>query len=384
MPHFVTHLSSETASLNMPTTQTNSAQTARFLVAITLCSAWLAGCAFDAANAPAGSSPNASNQTHSQQALTDSAIDADYRAIAAQQQAIKTLNDSGKAPLRSYAMAKAQCWLDVSLHEYSRDDRSNFPKLALEQSRLITAELAATGQSASAAQTPLVNAAALLRPDLWDAAKALKSQTSFVCAQQQTACAEVELVHAGNEFNQSQWQHAKPYVQLAEDGIERAQQAARACEPPQRVVVAVAVPPPPPAIASPPPIVNLSAVVLFNFDKSSMDQTRSYSRDQLNGLIGRLASLRVNQIELVGHADQLNGTGNAAYNTQLSKDRVQAVRDYMVSKGVSATINTRYVGDSEPVEACSKAKFQSVAEQQECLVPNRRVTVVVTGTAAAK
>ena len=112
-----------------------------------------------------------------------------------------------------------------------RNDRSNFPRLAFDESSKITQELKATGISTSAKLTPLVNDAAKLRPDLWDAVAKLKIHTGWKCSQQQTACAEVELVHAGNEFNQQQWRHAKPYVQIAEDLIGNAQKTAEACNP---------------------------------------------------------------------------------------------------------------------------------------------------------
>ena len=62
--------------------------------------------------------------------ITDEAIDADLRGYEATQGRIKALNDGGR-PVREYGMAKAQCWLDVSFHEYTRNDRSAFPQEAL-------------------------------------------------------------------------------------------------------------------------------------------------------------------------------------------------------------------------------------------------------------
>ena len=70
--------------------------------------------------------------------------------------------------MRDYHLSKAQCWLDVSFHEYTRNDRSAFPQEALDQSvRLI----ALMEQKASPLpnDTPLVNGADKLRPDLWEA-----------------------------------------------------------------------------------------------------------------------------------------------------------------------------------------------------------------------
>ena len=349
----------------------------------------IAGC-----TTTAGQQTNSSTAPAEKQAMTDKAINVDYETYEAQQGRIKALNDTGRHRVASYSLAKAQCWLDVSLHEYTRNDRSNFPKLSYEESFKITDYLEKGGAVAAAANpansTPLVNDAAKLRPDLWDAAAKLIGHAGFACAAQKTACAEVELVHAGNEFNQQQWRHAKPYVQIAEDLIGDAQKAAEACIPAPAPVAprVVAAPPPPPpaptpAVVAPAPVpVNAAANVLFNFDKRDLANVRPYTKDQLDTLIAQVksSSISVSGIKLVGHADRLNSTGDTNYNTKLSQDRVETIRAYMISQGVPANlISTAFQADTQQIEACTKAKFRSNAELQECLLPNRRVEVLLTG-----
>jgi outer membrane protein OmpA-like peptidoglycan-associated protein len=39
----------------------------------------------------------------------------------------------------------------------------------------------------------------------------------------------------------------------------------------------------------------------------------------------------IDEVRLVGHADRLNGTGQAAYNQRLSERRVATVRDALVN-----------------------------------------------------
>ena len=354
----------------------------------------LVGCA-STATAPASSGVSSAQLNATPERITDRAIFQDMGTYDAQQGRIKALNDSGRHRVSSYSLAKAQCWLDVSLHEYSRNDRGGFPQAALSESFKITDYLDKGGAIAGAANpanaTPLVNDAAKLRPDLWDAAAKLKGHPGWRCAEQKTACAEVELVHAGNEFNQQQWRHAKPYVQIAEDLIGDAQRAAEACIPlpaPVAVVAprAVVAPPPPPApvIVPPAPVVpvNAAANVLFNFDKRDLANVRPYTKDQLDTLIAQVksSSISVSGIKLVGHADRLNSTGDANYNTKLSQDRVETIRAYMISQGVPANlISTAFQADTQQIEACTKAKFRSNAELQECLLPNRRVEVLLTG-----
>jgi OmpA-OmpF porin, OOP family len=346
----------------------------------------LAGC-----STRMGQQQNGSTVPADRQQITDKAIQERYERYEVMQTRIKQLNDTGKFPVASYSMSKAQCWLDVSFHEYTRNDRSNFPRLAFEESAKIVEYLGKGGAPSAAANpansTPLVNDAAKLRQDLWDAANKLKGHVGFNCAAQKVACAEVELAHAGNEFNQQQWRHAKPYVQIAEDLIADAQKAAEACVPPPAPTV-TAVPAPKPAPVSTPitapqtlEIIALQANVLFNFDKRTLDEVRRYSKDQLDTVLARIKrDVAVKEVRLVGHADRLNSTGDKNYNTKLSQDRVQTIKEYLVANGVSANqIVTEFKADTQPIEACTKAKFASQAELQECLLPNRRVEVELVG-----
>ncbi len=351
-----------------------------------MCTLLVAGCATSA-----GQQSNSSTQAAVKQSITDGDIYRDQESYSVQQTRIKALNDTGRHRVASYGLAKAQCWLDVSLHEYTRNDRSNFPRLAFEESFKITDYFEKGGMVTAADNpanaSPLINDAAKLRPDLWDAATKLKAHAGWRCAEQKTACAEVELVHAGNEFNQQQWRHAKPYVQIAEDLIGDAQRAAEACIPPPPPVVARVVPPAPVVVPAPVPVaapvmVKASANVLFNFDKRDLSNVRPYTKDQLDALIAQIkgASISVASIKLIGHADRLNSTGDANYNTKLSQDRVETVRTYMLSQGVSANlISAEYRADTQQIDACTKAKFRTNAELQECLLPNRRVEVLLSG-----
>ena len=333
--------------------------------------------------------------------ITDTAIHADYATYERQQAAIKALNDSGSDRVASYSLAKAQCWLDVSFHEYSRNDRSPFPQLALTESHRITRYLDQGGSVAGADnpanQTPLVNNAAQLRPDLWENAAQLKGHAGYRCAEQRVACAEVELVHAGNEYKQQQWRHAKPYVQIAEDQLGEAALAAQACAPPPPppqsppppppsppVVVAPPPPPPPVVVAPPPPPprpLQRQANVLFNFDKRDMANVRALSKESLDKLLAeaRTGNWKIERVTLAGHADISKHRGDQRYNVKLAEDRARAVQDYLVSQGIStAVISTVARADSEQVVSCERNKLARAA-YEECLLPNRRVEVQVEG-----
>ncbi len=321
--------------------------------------------------------PAVTQLTPAAQRISDQAIQADHDAFRGLQGRLHQLNERG-VPVRDYHLSKAQCWLDVSLHEYTRNDRSAFPQAALTESEKLIVAME-NKVTPLPLDTPLVNDAARLRPDLWARTDALKQHAGFKCAAQQVACAEVELVHAGNEHNQQQWRHAKPYVQIAEELVAEANQLVTQCLPvpvaPKSIAVVV---PPPQAVA-------LQATVLFDFDQYRSNHIRPDSRAELDMLVARAKreGITINTLRLVGHADRLNSTGNAAYNQQLSQKRVDTVRDLLATQGLvvtSVAIDAR--GDREQVEACER-QFKKPTDLQACLLPNRRVQVDLTGTKSA-
>lgn len=309
--------------------------------------------------------------------ISDPVIQADYDGYLALQERIKKLNDGGRR-VADYHLSKAQCWLDVSFHEYTRNDRGPFPQAALTESEKLVVAME-RGVAPLPDDTPLVGEAVMLRPDLWARARALRGEGGFECAAQKTACAEVELVHAGNEHAQQQWRHAKPYVQKAEDLIAQASSEAASCR--DAAARAAVVPAAVPATVAARQLW-FGAEVVFAFDRSGVADIRPASRAQLEALAERLKrdGLVVESIELVGHADRLNSTGNAAYNQALSEKRVATVRDELVRLGVDpARISTSARGDGTPVVDCS-GRGLSQAALRECLLPNRRVDVQVRAT----
>lgn len=292
--------------------------------------------------------------TPEKQRITDEALYADHSRYQATQDRIQALNDGGR-PVRDYHLAKAQCWLDVSFHEYSRNDRSHFPQAALDESVALIDGME-RGVSPMPTDTPLVNDAKYLRADLWQRLKLIHGTPGFACAQQKVACGEVELVHAGNEFNQQQWRHSKPYIQMAEDLTNEAEALARQCTPPA------------------PQNMTLTANVVFDFDRDTRRHMRAESVLGMEGALRRIAEekLRLVSVQLVGHADRLKGPTDQ-YNQGLSERRARTVRQYLIDQGIAADrIQYEWRGDREQVQACDGLRG---AKLKECLLPNRRVEV---------
>jgi OmpA-OmpF porin, OOP family len=298
-----------------------------------------------------------------QDRITDEAIHADLQNYEATQGRIKTLNDGGR-PIRDYHLSKAQCWLDVSFHEYTRNDRSAFPQEALDESVKLIVDME-NKVSPIPTDTPLVNNAKYLRDDLWQRLKAIHGTPGFACAQQKVACGEVELVHAGNEFNQQQWRHAKPYIQIAEDLVNEAEALARQCG---------ATPSAPAPVPLPSDTV-LTANVLFEFDRDQYRDIRTYSLESVDRALATLKSesLTLTGVELVGHADRMQGRGHD-YNQGLSERRAKTVRELLVGRGIEPGLITyTYKGDTQQVQRCEGVTPR--AALLECLIPNRRVEV---------
>jgi len=143
-----------------------------------------------------------------------------------------------------------------------------------------------------------------------------------------------------------------------------------------------AVPAPPAPVAKPQPeapkkpaIVNLASTELFEFNKAVLTKEARARID--TEVVAKLGDLRdVRYIIINGHADRL---GSTQYNQKLSEKRADAVRAYLVSKGVAADkVETLGFGKTLPVKACPDQKERKGLI--ECLSPNRRVVVEVQGT----
>jgi OOP family OmpA-OmpF porin len=138
--------------------------------------------------------------------------------------------------------------------------------------------------------------------------------------------------------------------------------------PPPAPVVVVETPPPPPP---PPPArfekITLSATELFGFDSAKL----SMPQPKLDDIAAALqADPSITDVDITGYADRL---GSAKYNLKLSQRRADAVRDYLVSKGVdSKRLKTYGKGAANPVVTCNNKKR---ADLIKCLEPNRRVEV---------
>ncbi|WP_179673059.1 OmpA family protein [Duganella sp. 1224] len=133
-------------------------------------------------------------------------------------------------------------------------------------------------------------------------------------------------------------------------------------------------PPPPPAPPAPPPPpparfekVTMSATELFAFDSAKLNPNQPKLDDIANVLN---TNSGIDNVVITGYADRL---GSEKYNQKLSERRANAVKDYLVGKGISANrLNAVGKGEANPVVECHDKKR---ADLIKCLEPNRRVEV---------
>lgn len=143
------------------------------------------------------------------------------------------------------------------------------------------------------------------------------------------------------------------------------------CEPPKPV----ARPAPKPAEQK----VKLAADTLFDFDKATL---RPEGKAKLDEIVSQLGKYNVEVILAVGHTDRI---GSDAYNQKLSERRADAVKKYLISKGVPANrVYTEGKGEKMPVTG-GKCKNMGPENRRnkkliDCLQPDRRVEIQVIGT----
>ena len=103
--------------------------------------------------------------------------------------------------------------------------------------------------------------------------------------------------------------------------------------------------------------------VLFDTGKATLKPS---SNEALNNLVQILKIKSTMIIELAGHTDNV---GDPASNLKLSQDRADAVRNYIIAKGIAANrVTAKGYGDTQPVADNSTAEGKQQNRRTEVRV----------------
>ena len=147
---------------------------------------------------------------------------------------------------------------------------------------------------------------------------------------------------------------------------------------PRAAPAPVVVAPPPAPAPAPAPVapatvatkVTYAADAFFDFDKSVI---KPEGKAKLDDLVGKIKDINLEVIIAVGHTDSV---GSDTYNQKLSVRRSEAVKAYLVSKGIEKNrVYTEGKGEKQPVADNKTAEGRA---------KNRRVEIEVVGTRATK
>ncbi len=170
------------------------------------------------------------------------------------------------------------------------------------------------------------------------------------------------------------WRDANWTPATAAAGCDGAIVAPKAAPAPAPAAKAAPAPAPKAAAPAPAPAaatkVTYAADAFFDFDKAVL---KAEGKAKLDDLVGKVKGINLEVIIAVGHTDSV---GADAYNQKLSVKRSDAVKAYLVSKGIEKNrVYTEGKGEKQPVADNKTSAGRS---------KNRRVEIEVVGTRAKK
>jgi len=128
----------------------------------------------------------------------------------------------------------------------------------------------------------------------------------------------------------------------------------------------------PAPMAPPKETITLAADALFSIGSAAIKPS---ARESLDAFLKKVKGMEFESIKIVGHTDP---TGPPHQNINLSLKRAEAVKRYLVAKGIDAKkIEAEGVGGSMPIVTDKDCSKLPRAAKIVCLEPDRRVEIEV-------
>ncbi len=275
----------------------------------------------------------------------------------------------------NYFGFKAQCWLDAARDERAQHNHWGFVEEALREASRLASGLETSG--GLSVENPDLRTSAVVRPGVWKQILAAKVSPAFAScpqAQRLSACAEVEMIHAGHEAWTRNFTASAQRVDGVTKSMPQIDAALAACTPPDTRPVA------------PPPKVMLQGDATFAFDRGDLAGLLPEGRIKLDGLIRDVKQAGdVTAIRVEGYTDRL---GSDAHNRRLSAMRAETVKRYLLDNGIYAPISAQGMGSANPLASCDEHDGlrgrQNRQQLVACLAPDRRVELNFTRAASGQ
>lgn len=256
-----------------------------------------------------------------------------------------------------YHAHKANMWLTYAKNEASEGSLTVAGKEALAQTQAL---LSAIQQPTEVSlTTPILSVSQVMRRDLWWQIEYLKQHGAVEAAPQALAEAEVMLVWAAAEYCELGWRHAREHFLAVERKLNQVMQTVPNLQQPSSDWPEAKLPSlealnaqgcvgvnqdlwplhvPQAIVVEPTPMpqsvllnrLMIENVVHFALDRTALNAEGQNVLDQIATLLAEYPDLH---ITLMGYTD---ARASVAYNLRLSQRRIDRVRNYLVSKGVTA------------------------------------------------
>ncbi|HKT95775.1 MAG TPA: OmpA family protein [Paraburkholderia sp.] len=270
------------------------------------------------------------------------------------------------AQQHGYFGAKARCWLSAAREERAQRNHWGFVDEAAKEADHLIGAL--EGRRQPSADNPKLRTVSTVRPDLWQKLLAAKTAPGFTAcpkAQEQVACSEVALMHAGHEAWTRSFDASALRVAKVEQMTAVLPGVLNACQPPKAE----------PRLA---PKITLPTDMLFEFDRGDLAGMLPQGRESVATLAREIvAAGDVTAIRVEGYTDRLGGD---RYNDRLSQQRAETVIGYLREQGVTGLGMGAYGrGKSNPLVQCNDRNREALVA---CLAPDRRVELSISRSTA--